>query len=177
MTTYIALLRGINIGGNNPLPMKELVALLTELGLREVRTYIQSGNVVFGSAAKDRTALAAKIGTAIAAQHGFAPQVLLLDAAELHAAMANNPYPEAETVPASLSLLFLAETPPHPDLKGMETLRAGSERFKLVGKVCYLHAPEGFGRSKLAAKAEKLLGVAATGRNWNTVCKLAEMAG
>jgi uncharacterized protein (DUF1697 family) len=157
--------------------MKELVALLTGMGLREVRTYIQSGNVVFGSTTKDRTALAAKISAAIAEQHGFATQVLLLDANELREAIANNPYPEAEATPASLSLLFLAETPPHPDLKGMEALQTGSERFKLVDKVCYLHAPEGFGRSKLATKAEKLLGVPATGRNWNTVRKLAEMAG
>ena len=176
MTTLIALLRGINIGGNHKLPMKELAALLTELGLREVQTYIQSGNVVFRSNAKDKAALAAKISAAIEAKHGFAPQVLLLDADELRKAMANNPYPEAEATPASLSLLFLAETPPHPDLKALEALRISSERFKLVGKVFYLHAPEGFGHSKLAARAEKLLGVAASGRNWNTVCKLAEMA-
>ncbi len=177
MTTLIALLRGINIGGNNPLPMKELVALLSELGLREVRTYIQSGNVVFRSNAKDRAALAAKISATIKAQHGFAPQVLLLDADELRAAMANNPYPEAEATPSSLSLLFLAEAPSHPDLKGLEALKTSSERFKLVGKVFYLHAPDGFGRSKLAANAERLLGVPASGRNWSTVCKLAEMIG
>ncbi|HEY6096101.1 MAG TPA: DUF1697 domain-containing protein [Gallionellaceae bacterium] len=175
MSKLIALLRGINIGGNHPLPMKELSALLTDMGLREVRTYLQSGNVVFSSAAKDRVALAAKISSAIEAQYGFAPQVLLLDAAELRKAMANNPYPEAEANPKALSLLFLAEAPPHPDLKALEALKAGSERFKLIGRVFYLHAPEGFGRSKLAARAEKLLGVAASGRNWNTVCKLAEM--
>ncbi len=176
MTTLIALLRGINIGGNRKLPMKELAVLLTELGLRDVQTYIQSGNVVFRGNTKDRAALAAKISSAIEAKHGFAPQVLLLDAAELRKAMANNPYPEAEGTPVSLSLLFLAETPSHPDLKALEALRISSERFKLVGKVFYLHAPDGFGRSKLAANAERLLGVPATGRNWNTVCKLAEMA-
>jgi len=175
MTTLIALLRGINIGGNHPLPMKELAVLLTEMGLNEVRTYLLSGNVVFRCALKNRTTLAAKISSAIEAQYGFAPQVLLLDAAELRKAMANNPYPEAEAEPKSLSLLFLAEAPQHPDLKSLEALKTASERFKLVGKVFYLHAPEGFGRSKLAARAEKLLGVAASGRNWNTVCKLAEM--
>lgn len=175
MATFIALLRGINIGGNHLLPMKELSAQLTEMGLRDVQTYIQSGNVVFSSAAKDRVALAAKITAAIKAQHGFAPQVLLLDAAELRKAMADNPYPEAEADPKSLSLLFLAEAPQHPDLKSLEALKTASERFKLIGKVFYLHAPEGFGRSRLAARAEKLLGVAASGRNWNTVCKLAEM--
>lgn len=175
MTALIALLRGINIGGNHPLPMKALAALLEEMGLREVRTYSQSGNVVFRSDVKNKAALAAQISAAIGAQHGFAPQVLLLDAAELRKAMAGNPYPEAEADPKSLSLLFLAEVPPHPDLKTMEALKTGSERFKLAGKVFYLHAPEGVGRSRLAAHAEKLLGVAASGRNWNTVCKLAEM--
>ncbi len=176
MTTFIALLRGINIGGNNKLPMKDLTALLTGMGLREVQTYIQSGNVVFRSAAKDRAALAAKISAAIKAQHGFAPRVWLLDAAELHKAIADNPYPEAESNPTSLHLLFLAEMPPHPKLKELDALKTSSERYTLEGKVFYLHAPDGVGRSRLAARAEKLLGVAATGRNWSTVCKLAEMA-
>jgi uncharacterized protein (DUF1697 family) len=175
MTTLIALLRGINIGGNHPLPMKDLSALLEGIGMRDVRTYIQSGNVVFRCDLKNKAALAAKISSAIETRHGFAPQVLLLDAAELRKAIADNPYPEAEADPKSLSLLFLAEAPQHPDLKSLEAIKTASERFKLVGKVFYLHAPEGFGRSKLAAQAEKLLGVAASGRNWNTVCKLAEM--
>ncbi len=177
MTTLIALLRGINMGGHHKLPMDELSSLLTEMGLRDIRTYIQSGNVVFRSEAKNNAALAAKISAAIEAQHGFAPQVLLLDAEELRKAMANNPYPEAEAVPTSLHLLFLAEVPRHGDLKGLEALKTASERFALKGKVFYLHAPDGVGRSKLAARAEKLLGVTASGRNWNTVCKLAEMVG
>lgn len=176
MTMYIALLRGINIGGHNKLPMSELAALMTGMGLRDVQTYIQSGNVVFRSAAKDRAALAAKISAAIRAQHGFEPLVWLLDAAELREAMANNPYPEAEAVPTSLHLLFLAKVPPHPKLEELDALRAGRERYTLAGKLFYLHAPDGVGRSKLAASAERLLGVATTGRNWNTVCKLAEMA-
>lgn len=177
MTTLIALLCGINIGGNNPLPMKELSALLTGMGLRDVQTYIQSGNVVFRCDVRSRAALAAKISAEIEAQHGFAPHVLLLDAAELRKAMSGNPYPEAQADPKSLHLFFLDEAPPHPDLKSLEAIKTGSEHFKLVGKVFYLHAPEGVGRSKLAARAEKLLGVAASGRNWNTVCKLAQMAG
>jgi uncharacterized protein (DUF1697 family) len=175
MTTLIALLRGINIGGNNKLPMKELSALLMEMGLRDVQTYIQSGNVVFRCDQKDKTALAANITAAIMSQHGFAPHVLLLDTAELRKAVAGNPYPEAEADPKSLHLLFLADAPRHPDLKSLETIKTGSERFKLAGKVFYLHAPEGIGRSRLAPQAEKLLGVPASGRNWNTVCKLAEM--
>lgn len=177
MPTLIALLRGINVGGNNKLPMKALAALLADMGLREVQTYIQSGNVVFRCDTNNRGALAAQISAAIEAQHGFAPQVLLLDAVELREAMAGNPYPEAEATPALLSVYFLGETPRHADLEGLASLKSASERFTLAGKVFYLHAPEGVGRSKLAARAEKLLGVPATARNWSTVCKLAGMAG
>jgi uncharacterized protein (DUF1697 family) len=145
------------------------------MGLRDVQTYIQSGNVVFGCDAKKKPTLAAKISAAIKAQHGFAPHVLLLEAEELHKAMAGNPYPEAVAVPKSLHLFFLDEAPQHPDLKSLDALRTGNEQFKLAGKVFYLHTPDGFGPSKLAARVEKSLGVAATARNWNTVCKLAEM--
>ncbi len=177
MSTLIALLRGINVIGNNKLPMKELAALLTDMGLRDVQTYIQSGNVVFHSNAKNKTALAAKISAAIEAQHGFAPRVLLLDAEELRQALAGNPYPEAASAPRTLHLFFLAQAPQHPDLKSLEAIKTASERFELAGKVFYLHTPDGFGPSKLAARVEKSLGVAATARNWSTVCKLAEMVG
>lgn len=177
MTTLIALLRGINVTGNNRLPMKELSALLTSMGLRDVRTYIQSGNVVFRCEQKDKASLAAKIGSAIEAQHGFAPHVLLLDAAELRQAIAGNPFPEAATNPKSVHLFFLADAPQHPDLKSLEAIKTDSENYRLAGKLFYLHTPEGFGTSRLPARVEKLLGVATTARNWNTVCKLAEMAG
>ncbi|HEY0665574.1 MAG TPA: DUF1697 domain-containing protein [Gallionella sp.] len=176
MTTFIALLRGINVGGNNKLAMKELAALLAGLGLRDVQTYIQSGNAVFRCDLKNRAALAAKISTAISEQHGFAPHVLLLDAAELRDAMADNPYSQAEADARSLYLFFLDEAPRQPDLQALDAIRTTTEQFKLAGKVFYLFAPDGIGRSKLAARAEKLLGVAATARNWSTVCRLAGMA-
>lgn len=175
MTTLIALLRGINVIGNNKLPMTELSALLEGMGLRDVQTYIQSGNVVFRCDLKSKATLAAKISAAIKAQHGFAPHVLLLEAAELKKAMAGNPYPEAVAEPKSLHLFFLDDAPQHPDLKSLDAVKTDSERYKLANKVFYLHTPDGFGTSRLAARAEKLLGVAATARNWNTVCKLAKM--
>lgn len=175
MTTLIALLRGINVNGNNKLPMKELSALLAGMGLLDVQTYIQSGNVVFRCDLKSKATLAAKISAAIKAQHGFAPHVLLLEAAELKKAMAGNPYPEAVAEPKSLHLFFLDDAPQHPDLKSLDAVKTDSERYKLANKVFYLHTPDGFGTSRLAARAEKLLGMAATARNWNTVCKLAKM--
>lgn len=176
MKTYIALFRGINVGGNNKLPMKELVAVLEKLGLQNIRTYIQSGNVVFQGKAVDAAQLAAQIGAAIRKSHGFEPRVLLLDAARLGTIVKANPFPEAEAAGNTLHFNFLAEIPPRPDLAGIEKIRSATERCELKGDVFYLHAPDGIGRSKLAANMEKLFGVPMTGRNWNTVSKLREMA-
>jgi uncharacterized protein (DUF1697 family) len=175
MHTYIALLRGINVGGAGALPMKELTALLHNLGCRDVRTYIQTGNAVFASPEPDGARLAAAIGAEIKSRRGFEPQVLLLTRAEFEQAMTANPFPEAQSDPQSLHLGFLAAEPPAPNLAGVERLRAASERWQLIGRVFYLCAPEGVGRSKLAAEVEKLLGVALTDRNWRTMQAIAEM--
>lgn len=176
MKTSIALFRGINVGGNNKLPMKELVAVLEGLGLKNIHTYIQSGNVVFAGKESDKSKLAAKIGAAIKKSHGFEPKVLLLDAAKLEKVIKANPFPEGEAEGNILHFNFLENIPTKPDLAGMEKVRATNERFELKGDVCYLYAPDGIGCSKLAASMEKLLDVPITGRNWNTVKKLQEMA-
>lgn len=175
MNTYIALFRGINVGGHNKLPMKELVAVLKGLGLRDIRTYIQSGNVVFSGKEEDKIKLAAKIGATIRKSHGFEPWVLLLEADALEQAIKANPFSEGEADGKTLHCNFLASVPPKPDLAGLERLKAANERFQLKGEVAYLHAPEGIARSKLASGMERLLGVPMTGRNWNTVSKLQEM--
>jgi uncharacterized protein (DUF1697 family) len=176
MNTYIALFRGINVGGSNMLPMKDLKVLLEQNDCADVRTYIQSGNAVFRCGARDAVRLATRLTAAISKSHGFEPRVLLLTQRELEQAAAGNPFGEARDTPKSVHLFFLAEPPTKPDLKGCEALKAASERFALKGSVFYLHTPEGFGTSKLAGKAEKLLGVAATARNWRTVTTLLEMA-
>ena len=176
MKTYIALFRGINVGGKNILPMKELKTLLQNLDLQNVKTYIQSGNVVFQSNEKSTSGLSSKISAEIEKSHGFKPQVLLLDIDEMEKAIGLNPFPEAESEPKTLHLSFLASVPETPDLKTLESLKTENERFELKGNVFYLHAPDGIGRSKLAANAERLLGVAMTSRNWRTVCKIMAMA-
>jgi uncharacterized protein (DUF1697 family) len=175
MKTFIALFRGINVGGNNKLPMKELIAVLDGLGLEDIRTYIQSGNVVFRGKPVDSKNLAAKISAAIGKSHGFEPRVLLLDATKLENIIKKNPFPEAEFAGNTLHVNFLAEPPPAPNFDGIEKIRAASERYVLNGDVFYLHAPDGIGRSRLATNMERLLGVTMTGRNWNTVCKLEEL--
>ena len=176
MKIYIALFRGINVGGKNTLPMKELVSLLGDLGARNVKTYIQSGNAVFVSSEKDTLRLSNKISREIKNHRGFEPHVLLLELEDIERAMRGNPFPEAASDPKALHAGFLASAPEKPNLRGLESLKSESERFQLIDKVFYLHAPEGIGRSKLAANVERLLGVPMTDRNWRTVCKIREMA-
>ena len=176
MNTYIGLLRGINVGGNNKLPMKELVTVLEELGLQQVKTYIQSGNVIFQSDRTDKAELSAEISSAISRSHGFAPAILLFEIDQLQAAMRANPFPEGESAPKSLHLFFMDPAPQDPDLDALQALKAESERFVLIDKVLYLHAPEGIGRSKLAEKFGRGWRVNITARNWRTVCKIMEMA-
>jgi uncharacterized protein (DUF1697 family) len=175
METYIALFRGINVGGNNILPMAELRTLLEDIGLQQVTTYIQTGNVVFQSDNGDTDQLADSISREVGKQFGFEPRVFVLTQQELHAAVKANPFPGAESEPSRLHLTFLAGDPKNPDLEALETIKKESERFELKGSVFYLHAPEGVGCSKLAAKAEHVLGVPSTTRNWRTVQKIIEM--
>lgn len=173
MNTYIALFRGINVGGKNILPMKELAAILESLDCENVRTYIQSGNVVFQSSKGMAEIDAAAISKKILDQKGFEPRVLLLDETAFREAINNNPFPTENG--KTLHFSFLAAPADQPDLDRLASVKADSEQFQLKGNVFYLHAPDGIGRSKLATIVEKALGVPATARNWNTVKKLATM--
>ena len=175
MQTYIALFRGVNVGGSNMLPMKSLKTLIEACGCADVQTYIQSGNVVFRSAAPDAVRLAKRLGAAVLKGHGFEPRVLVLTREDLERAANANPFPEAAANPKSVHLFFLAEKPKQPDVKALEDVKTRTERFALKDRVFYLHTPDGFGTSKLAGRAEKLLGVAATARNWRTVTVLLGM--
>lgn len=174
MNTWIALLRGINVGGNHIVPMQGLRVLLARHGCHDVQTYIQSGNVVFRSEDVEAGRAADRITAAIAAHHGFAPRTLVLGREELLEAARRCPFPPEPA--KSVHLYFLAEVPTAPNLAGLGALRT-SERFVLDERRFYLHTPEGLGSSKLAERIERHLGVAATARNWNTVGKLVEMVG
>ncbi|WP_420627373.1 DUF1697 domain-containing protein [Candidatus Leptofilum sp.] len=176
MNTIIALLRGINVGGRNKLPMRNLKTILAEIGLVNVQTYIQSGNVVCQINRTDLPALAEEIGVAIGENHGFVPRILLLTVADLETAVAYNPFPTTDEQYKTLHFYFLESAPTSPDLAKLESIKSESEQFKLLDKTFYLYAPEGIGRSKLATKVERALGVAATARNWRTVSKLLEIA-
>jgi uncharacterized protein (DUF1697 family) len=175
MNTYIALFRGINVGGKNILPMKELAALFETLGCENVRTYIQSGNVVFQSKKVFEREHVHRIGHRVREMKGFEPRVLLVRPDQLHRAVENNPFPTSDG--KALHFFFL-EAPPHqPQMDRLEAVRKTSEEFELIETVFYLYAPEGVGRSKLAASVEQALGVPVTARNWSTVARLVAMAG
>lgn len=176
MRKWILLLRGINVGGNNSLPMKDLVLLLDEAGCTDVVTYIQSGNVILNSQASDAGKLSGQIAKSIFNNYGFEPKAYLVSPRELEAAVTANPFPDAVSNPKSLHLFFLAEPPSHANFEMLEALKLGSEEYALVGTKLYLHAPEGIGRSKLAANIERTLGVDATARNWRTVVKLLDLS-
>ncbi len=175
MQGIIALLRGINVGGRNKLPMRELTAILQGIGLENIQTYIQSGNVVFQTDRVDLDELAAEIGTAVAQSHEFTPKVMLLKAHRLKEAVAANPFPQGESEPKTLHFYFLETVPEAPDLAALESLKTDREQFQLIDAVFYLYAPDGIGRSKLAAKVERALGVGATARNWRTVSQIMTM--
>jgi uncharacterized protein (DUF1697 family) len=195
ITTWIALLGGVNVGGKNKLPMKELASEIEALGFENVRTYIQSGNVVFRSprakqelgspsaAGIAASIIAASIAGSIKNKFGFQPGVIVLSKEELTRAAASNPYAEAENEleGRALHLFFLdvplRDSPPKMDARSLDAVKRPTERWQVVGSIFYLHAPEGFGTSKLAARAERCLGVPATARNWRTVSELLKLAG
>lgn len=177
MKTWICLLRGVNVGGNNKLPMKALASELEALGFSDVRTYIQSGNVVFRGPSQKPENLAAVIRGAILGKFGFEPSVLVIEAGEIAKSAAANPFAEStgESEGRTVHMFFLCQVPKESPRDRLEKVRIPSERWQLIGKVLYLHAPEGFGTSKLATQAERILGVPATARNWRTVTALLEM--
>jgi uncharacterized protein (DUF1697 family) len=175
MTIYVALLRGINVGGHNNLPMQDLRDILASLACEDVKTYIQSGNAVFRSD-DDRALLSSKIEAAVDEKFDFTPNVLLLTMDDYQTILSANPFPEAVDDPKSLHVSFHAEACVDPDLNSLNALKSPTENYGLHTKAFYLHAPDGIGRSKLAAKVEKCLGVRTTGRNWRTAIKVAELA-
>jgi len=148
--------------------MQDLRDILESLGHEDVKTYIQSGNVVLSASTQPD---GAAISAAVESRFGFSPRVLVVPGPAFAAVAEANPYKDEAAEPKHLHIWFLAE-PASPDLDAMEACRAPSERFTLSANALYLYAPDGIGRSKFAANAEKLMGVDGTGRNLNTVGKI-----
>jgi uncharacterized protein (DUF1697 family) len=171
LKTHIALLRGINVGGKNIIKMKDLITICEGIGASHVKTYIQSGNLVFQYPETALPILEKIMGDAVMAAVGFRPAVMVFSPACIAEVMAHNPFPEAIATPQCLQLYFLERPKQMTSIEQglLQELAIESERFALVNRCFYLHAPEGIGRSKLAAKVERILNVSMTCRNWRTV--------
>jgi uncharacterized protein (DUF1697 family) len=176
MTVYVAMLRGVNVGGNI-LKMEWLRGACEEIGLRDVRTYVQSGNIVFTSpwaAAK----LARTLKPTIDAQTRLPVTVVIRDAAEMAGIVAGNPFVKQKGVDvAKLHVTLLEKVPVKPALDRLSALAGSRDEFRMAGSEIYLHCPINYGETKLSNTAiEKVFGVGATTRNWKTVTTLHEMA-
>ncbi|MDQ0993699.1 DUF1697 domain-containing protein [Streptomyces sp. V3I7] len=178
MTTYAALLRGINVGGKKKVPMAELRGLMEGLGHHGVRTHLQSGQAVFTADRGDEQSLAAELTEAIEAHFGFPVDVLVRDHAYLRAVADACPFPAAELAPKQLHVTYFSAPVDAERFAAIDQAAHLPEEFRLGDHALYLYAPDGLGRSKLAEALSRpriTKGLIATSRNWNTVVKLVEM--
>lgn len=176
-TPQIALLRGINVGGNNMVPMARLREVIEGLGHTEVRTHLQSGNVILtASSPPERTAAA--LEKAVAAGFGIRIRILVRTRDELATVVAESPYAARETDGARLFVLFLSDPLDPARLDGVDPEGYGSERFHVGRREIHMWCPDGYRDAQLPkVLTDRRLGVAVTARNWNTVTKLLAMAG
>jgi uncharacterized protein (DUF1697 family) len=178
MTVLVSMLRGVNVGGHNQIKMQTLRGLYEKMGMQEPRTYVQSGNVVFRTTERDLGKLTKRLEDGIERSFGFRSEVILRTSAELREAIANNPFATRRDIhPGKLLVTFLADEPSAEARKKVLAMKTDPEELRLVGRELYIHYPNGMGRSKLSWMAvAKALGTSGTGRNWNSVTKLLEMA-
>ena len=177
-TTYVALLRGGNVGGKNRLPMKELVQLFADAGCDKIRSYIQSGNVVFQADEKAAAALPDRLGTAIAQRYGFQAPLTLRSAEEMGGIIRNNPFLQVGAPEDTLHVMFLAAVPDPAQVASLDENRSRPDAFAVRGREVYLWLPDGVARTKLTNDYfDSKLAIISTGRNWKTVLKLCDMMG
>jgi len=178
MTTFVSLLRGINVGGHKKIKMADLRAMYEGLGFSEVQSYIQSGNVVFEAPGGKVEALGDRIEAAIQAEFGFEVPVMIRTAEELRGAVDRCPFVaiDVEQDGAKVLVTFLSGEPAEAGVDWLQSMAVRPDRLVVVGREIYWHCPGGFGNSKLSMTAlERKLGMSATGRNWKTVLRLVEM--
>lgn len=180
MTICISILRGINVSGQKKILMNDLVRLYQKLGFIGIRTYIQSGNVVFKCPDKiPSSKVPGLIKEEILRQYKFEVPVIIRTSEEMNETVRNNPFLKDKDInPEKLHVTFLSGLPGKEKLAALEKIDPSRDKFIVKGKEVYLHCPVSYGETKLSNSFfEKSLGVTATTRNWKTVNKLAEMAG
>jgi uncharacterized protein (DUF1697 family) len=176
--TLVGLLRGINVGGKTKVPMAELRAMFESLGYEDVRTYVQSGNVVFRSVFASEPDVKQTIEAAIERAFGLPVPVIVRTPRELEAVIERNPFLADESEPTKLHVIFLDDTPDEAAVATLDPNRSPPDRFTVIGRELYVHYPNGAGRSKITIDyVERRLATRATARNWNTVTKLLGMMG
>lgn len=173
--TYIALLRGINVGGKM-LKMADLKEAVAALGFEDVRTYLQSGNMVFKAAKASNADLADRIASAIQSHKAMDVKIMVRNIHEWDRVIADNPYAQAEEKPKTVHAFILDDQPGKDRIAILRAKEAGSEEWMIAGDALYLHTPDGFGKSVLGNLVERVLKVPMTARNWNTVKALKELA-
>ena len=178
MAVIVSMLRGVNVGAHNRIKMDALRALYESLGLREPQTLIQSGNVIFRTEGRDLTLLPERIGKAIERRFGFRPGIMVRTASDLRKVITRNPFAARRDIdPAKLLVTFLATDPGKEARDNVLRIKTDPEELRIDGREVYVHYPNGMGRSKLTpALIEKTLKTSGTGRNWNTIQKLLEIA-
>jgi uncharacterized protein (DUF1697 family) len=175
--SYVALLRGINVGGKNKLPMQDLSAMFTAAGCSAVRTYIQSGNVVFEAQRAVADALPGEIGRGIHERFGYRIPVILRSAGELGAIVAANPFLVKGAEPDALHVAFLSSEPAADRVAALDPNRSPPDELVVRGREIYLSCPNGYGQTRITnAYLDAKLATTATVRNWRTVEKLAELS-
>jgi uncharacterized protein (DUF1697 family) len=176
MSTFAALLRGINVGGKSRVPMAELRSALSSLGFEDVVTYIQSGNVVFRSPGGNAKEVATRIEKEVAKRFGVNAAVLIRTPPELAKIADANPFLSGESDLKKLHVVFLDARPGAKAAAQLDPARSPPDEFTLSGREIYLHLPNGFGRSKLTIDYfERRLGATATARNWKTLLELLQL--
>ena len=175
-STHIALLRGINVGGKNKVPMKELVEVFVDAGCSDVRTYIQSGNVVFSADSALAESISARLTKAVAEHFGYEIPVLLRTAEQMSDVIRGNPFLEAGAPEDALHVLFLADVPESDRVDALDPDRSRTDAFAVRGQEIYLWLPNGVARTRLTNDYfDSKLATTSTGRNWRTVVKLFEL--
>jgi uncharacterized protein (DUF1697 family) len=178
MTSYVALLRGVNVGGNKMVSMAELRDMLTKLGFADARTLLQSGNAVFRGPVKAPAKLEAQLEAAMSTHFGLSCDYHVRTAAELSEVIAANPLTaEAKKDPSRLLVSFYRAPLDKAAVKAAQAAITGPEIVRADGRHLYMYFPDGQGNSKAAIVVDRTLKVRGTGRNWNTVLKLAALAG
>jgi uncharacterized protein (DUF1697 family) len=177
MPTIIAMLRGVNLGGHNLIRMETLRALCSTCKFENAQTYLQSGNAIFTTKERNLGAIGKRLEEAIERELGFRPAVVLRTLPAMHDVIARNPFAKREGIDNSkFAVTFFAEAISPEIRKQIEAIKVGPEEIHALERELYIYNPDGLGNSKLSAAIDKVMKKTGTGRNWNSVPKMTEMA-